>query len=244
VFLLRDRRRQLHASIHLVARELDYNAEPVERYRARHGSVDTLQTQLRLDDWETHERTVHAFSKDDPQLWDEVADAYDALRTTKLRGTDPPDESRQQAHKNAPAQARAWPAGALTCGRRSEMTITYLDTATLGEARTGFVPSAEDCADLDKRATSLTNAAEMFSFRLRWLDEALDAAVGEEGFEEMVPSHEEIGRAYCALMNLRSDAGLLRVCVDVSMKCLDSFRMHRNEVDFQAGRREEAKNDA
>jgi hypothetical protein len=95
VFLLRERRRDLLAGAAVVAREIRWNARVAARAEGAQAGVKATAAELRFDAWETHKAKLHAFTVSrDPDLWDDVADAYDDLAVTKARGHRPPRSRR------------------------------------------------------------------------------------------------------------------------------------------------------
>lgn len=91
VFLIRDRKRQIHAGAAAVATELDFNAETVAAHEAGGRDMGSIRNEFSFSAWDSEQTTIHALHKTkDKTLWDEVAAAYADLRRTRARGAAPP----------------------------------------------------------------------------------------------------------------------------------------------------------
>lgn len=94
VFLIRDRKRQIHAGAAAVATELDFNADAAALYEAGGRDIASTRNEFAFSAWDEQQTTIHALHKaKDKTLWHEVAAAYADLRRTHARGAEPP--SRQ-----------------------------------------------------------------------------------------------------------------------------------------------------
>jgi hypothetical protein len=89
ILLFRREHRALKAAADGIPRELRYNAGAIRTYDSG-GSMHDLQHALVINEWKAGARTLHVLSKKDPRFWNELADAYVQLRSTKNHGAQPP----------------------------------------------------------------------------------------------------------------------------------------------------------
>ena len=80
----------MESARHLLARELRQNAHCAGQYEDEQWSIQNIQQRLKTDSWEQYAAEWGALRGKHPDLWHEVADAYDALERTKNYGAAPP----------------------------------------------------------------------------------------------------------------------------------------------------------
>jgi len=90
LFLLQKSRRDLAASVALVADELDFIAESVSHYESGGTSMESVKDATTLDVWGSHRAALHAITRVDRELWDQLSSAMADLQRTKVRGALPP----------------------------------------------------------------------------------------------------------------------------------------------------------
>jgi hypothetical protein len=86
IYKVADRKVSVAAGADSVARELRFNAANVGTNPP--GPVnEEIYRSLRFVDWETHRNSLHAVTrkKQDPRLWQEVAEAYEELQRMQQR---------------------------------------------------------------------------------------------------------------------------------------------------------------
>jgi chromosome segregation ATPase len=86
---LRTHEQQLLSQRDLLARELRHDAEIAERFEQGHTEISSVQREIKTAKWDQFGAQWSALRKRHLDLWNEIADAYDALEHTKGRGAAP-----------------------------------------------------------------------------------------------------------------------------------------------------------
>lgn len=90
ILLLRQRRRELLTGLSLLADELDFNAEAVERYHEGNRSMSSLRNDIKLDTWNREQDRAWLINRADSALWADLKSTYADLERTTRRGATPP----------------------------------------------------------------------------------------------------------------------------------------------------------
>jgi hypothetical protein len=96
---LRTHEQQILAARELLVRELLQNAQLVEEYDQGKWGVGHLQTMFRSERWQQGATEWSALRRSNEALWNEIADAYEAMdRVRTMGGAATPPTSAQLSH--------------------------------------------------------------------------------------------------------------------------------------------------
>jgi hypothetical protein len=82
--------RQILATRDVLARELRQNAQVLESYERDEWMMGNTQSMLRTERWHETATKWSVLRSSNEELWEEVADAYEAIQRTKDMAAEPP----------------------------------------------------------------------------------------------------------------------------------------------------------